>query len=239
MKVNLAILKSCISFTVTGLCGQLGMAQGTIIVGTYYDKDTIPFGVTGGGTAAYIGEYQQIYASSAFSSPILISKIAFSEVNPGSLTAAYNLSIGLGDTTRTPPSPGTNFETGFTTVFSGSLSAVFTPATNDFDLLINLSTPFYYNPEQGNLLLDVVVSSATGDNVVFALDESGSMGRLWTRSGSIVAQPDWGLVTQFTIVPEPSPSWLLFLGSGVLIYVRTRIRRRTGQRRLLLGACGR
>jgi hypothetical protein len=226
MKVNLVILKSCISFTVTGLCGQLGMAQGTITIGTNHAEDWIPFGVIGGG-AAYTGEYQQIYANSVFSSPILISKIAFSEVNPGPLTATYNLSIGLGTTSRTPDSPGTSFETGFTTVFSGSLSPVFTPATNDFDFLINFSAPFYYNPAQGNLLLDVTIVSATGNDVAFGLDSSPNMGRLMlnTTGSSVVSKSDWGLVTQFTIVPEPSPSLLLLLGSGVLIYVRSRIRR--------------
>jgi hypothetical protein len=230
MKPNITILKISIAFTITGLCCQLGMAQGTFTIGTYATKDPIPFGVIGSGTAAYIGEYQQIYSSNAFSSSVLISAMAFSQANPGSLTATYNLSIGLGNTTKTPASPGANFETGFTTVFSGSLSPVFTPTTHDFDFLISLTTPFYYNPTQGNLLLDVMISSATGDNVVFALDESGSMGRLWTSSGSIIAQPDWGLVTQFTVIPEPSAISLILL-SGLLIFVRKR-NRHTAQAKL-------
>jgi hypothetical protein len=199
-------------------------AQGTITIGSYYDKAEIPFGVSGAGTAFYLGEYQQIYTSGAFSSPVIITQIAFSEVNRGSLTANYNLSIGLGTTAKTPASPGTSFGTGFTTVFSGSLSPVFPPTANEFDFVINFTTPFDYNPTQGNLLLDVSVFSATGDNVAFALDEGTEMGALWTSGSSVIRQSDWGLVTQFTVVPEPSPAWLIFLGSGVLIYTR-RIKR--------------
>jgi len=219
-------MKKTFATLITPLFPYLVMAQGTITIGTYNAQDFIPFGVVNGG-AAYVGEYQQIYDSSAFSGPVQISKIAFSETDPGSLAATYNLSIGLGNTTRTPASPGANFATGFTTLFSGSLSAVFTPTANDFDLVIPFSNPFYYDPTQGNLLLDVTVSSATGDNVDFALDPSPSMGRLMlnTSGSSIVSKPDWGLVTEFTITPEPSAWVLISLGSSLLVQFRRYTRR--------------
>jgi hypothetical protein len=217
---------------ITPLFPYLAMAQGTITIGTNNAQDFIPFGVVNGG-AAYVGEYQQIYDGSAFSNPVLISKIAFSEVDPGSLAATYNLSIGLGNTTRTPASPGTDFATGFTTLFSGSLSAVFTPAANDFDLVIPFSTAFYYNPTQGNLLLDVTVSSATGDNVDFALDQIPSMGRLMlnTSGSSVVSKPDWGLVTQFTIPEPPAFAYILF-GGGILLCARVAFNRRRKSNRV-------
>jgi hypothetical protein len=199
---------------------QCVIAQSTITIGSYYDKEEIPFGVSANGTAFYLGEYQQIYASNAFSSQVIITQIGFSQAIPGSRTANYNLSIGLGTTAKTPALPGTSFGTGFTAVFSGSLSPVFTATANDFDFLINFTTPFYYNPTQGNLLLDVSVFSATGDNVVFALDEGSKMGALQTSGSSVVTHPDWGLVTQFTVAPEPSSITFILLSGSLLVYVR-------------------
>jgi hypothetical protein len=138
---------------------QPAAAQGTITIGTTNEKEPYPFGTFN--DVPYLGEYQQVYASGAFTGPVLISQIAFAYFNSRSLTVNYTLSIGLGTTaTQTPDSPGTSFGGGITSVFSGSLSPTFTATTHDFDFLINFTMPFFYDPSQGNLLLDVMVSAA-------------------------------------------------------------------------------
>jgi PEP-CTERM motif len=202
-------------------------AQGTIIVGVNRSKGGVyPFGLN----PEYTGEYQQVYASSVFQGPVVITQIAFADDQGSFSTATYNFSLGLGLTTKTPGSPGTGFGTGLTTVFSGSLSPVFTSAAGDFDFVINLTTPFAYDPAQGNLLMDAMMNSASGDpnqtgSLAFEEDAGDAiMAEIYYyngASGSVIrAWPDIGLVTQFTIVPEPSSLSLLFLGSGVLFYAR-------------------
>lgn len=199
--------------------------QGTITIGTYNGKETIPFGISAVGEAFYIGQYQQIYGGDAIASPVLINGIGFRQLNAGLLAAEYKLQVGLGTTTRSPTLPGNTFETGAETLFSGTLSAVFTPAAGDFDLFINFTKAFYFNPfEQGNLFLDVQVVSGSGDNVVFASDGlGGSMGTLWSINGSVLARPSSGLVTQFALIPEPSS--LSLLGLGTLFLAARRFRR--------------
>jgi hypothetical protein len=199
----------------------------TITIGTINTKDQYPFGLTGSYTAAYLGEYQQVYASSAFAGPVAINEIAFSAYFPYAGTANYSLSLGLGTTIRTPASPGSQFASGWTTVFSGSTVANFTTTPNDFDFSINFTTPFTYDPTKGNLLLDVQVSSASGGNSNLGTyfdvqDQSPDMGRLWSSGATVVGTPSEGLVTQFavTAVPEPRAGALCLAALAALLLCR-------------------
>jgi hypothetical protein len=207
-------------FTIVLICSatllsRLAIAQGTITIGVVGSVHAEPFG------GGFTGEYQQIYASADFPAAIQITQIAFAYYFPSSAAANYNLSVGLGATTKTPTSLGTSFGTGFSTVFSGSLSPVFTSTAGDFDLMINLASPFTYDPSQGNLLLDVMVFSANGGTLFEAQDVfAPNMGALWTSGKSLVTEPGGGLITQFTVIPEPSVVSLIFLSSGVLFYAR-------------------
>lgn len=181
----------------------------TITVGTMNTKDQYPFGLTSSHTAAYLGEYQQVYASTLFSSPVVISQIAFATYFPYAGTANYTLSVGLGVTPRTPGAPGNQFAGGWTTVFSGSTVAHLTSTHDDFDFLINFTTPYTYDPAQGNLLLDVQVFSASGGSgsygTVFDVEWSSSvMGRLWSSGDTVSSVPNEGLVTQFTVAATPA-----------------------------------
>jgi hypothetical protein len=233
MKTYEIVQTICVVLIALTLTRQPAAAQGTITIGTFGSKETHPFGILNG-AAQYLGEYQQIYVSSAFTSPVLITQIAFANDNSAVQTANYTLSIGLGTTTtQTPDSPGTSFGGGITSVFSGSLSPTFTPL-HDFDFPIIFTVPFFYDPSQGKLLLDVVVSAASSDPssiIVFSISgTSGAsdIGTLWSNSGSIVSTPDYGLVTQFTVqaVPEPSELSLAALGGGLAGVMCLRQRRR-------------
>jgi hypothetical protein len=112
-----------------------------------------------------------------------------------------------------------------TIVFSGalSLSSSFTGppgGPKNFDIIINLTTPFLYNPAAGNLLMDVRNFNA-GTTTQF--DATGSttgdaVSRIFT-SGSGVNSPtaDFsdsnGLVTQFTFAAVPEPGTLALVGA--------------------------
>lgn len=91
--------------------------------------------------------------------------------------------------------------------------------------MIPLTTPFFYNPNEGNLLLDIRnysggltffldAQSSSGDPIsqVFGLGVENSLGDLSTA----------GLVTRFDVVavPEPSALQLVVLGGAVISVLR-------------------
>jgi hypothetical protein len=195
----------------------LGAAQGTVTVGRTTTKDSHPFGIRS--TNVYTGEFQQIYASTAFANIMTIHGVAFISGSPQLETADYDLTVSLGTTSRTPAAPGTTYISSLTPVFSGDASQVFT-AAHDFDLVLNFTVPFTYNPADGNLLLDVVMVSARGSTTSYFDAQDGSlvMGTLWSDGTSVVGTGNYGLVTEFAI-PEPSTFALLDLG-GLLLSTR-------------------
>ena len=88
----------------------------------------------------------------------------------------------------------------------------------DFDITIVFTTPFLFNPNLGNLLLDV--RNFTG-GITTPFDSHGSdldgMSRVFGSLNSSVAlaRDTTGLVTQFdadAVVPEPGSIMLLSLG---------------------------
>ena len=192
---------------------------------------------------------QQVFAASDFSSlagPALITQIAFRPDatfgTPFSVTIP-NIEINLSTTSKKPDALSVTFADNIgsdnTVVFSGPLllsSASTGPITGpkDFDIVINLQTPFLYNPALGNLLLDVKKFSG---ELLPPFDAQNSLGdsvsRRWisdVNSPTALRATDdtnpnnysnsIGLVTQFTLtsvtsVPEPS-SALGVLAFGAL-----------------------
>ncbi len=199
---------------------------------------TIPF--SGGASTV---RFQQVYDASGFIAeggniPYLIRAISFREdsshmngfssdfpsfqINLSTtsrsvdgLSSTFADNVGLNETAIVPQGP---FHLG---VSSGG----------NFTAIIGLPSPFYYDPSQGNLLLDirnfgggnttwgvppfngpayVDASNVTGDRVsrVFANDVNALSG----------TADSLGLVTQFWItpVPEPPALALLAVGLGVL-----------------------
>jgi len=117
-----------------------------------------------------------------------------------------------------------------TLVFSGNLTQ---PWAFGDTLVINLTTPFAYDPSQGNLLMDVVVSgiSMAGGKIGFDtngynagnLNGNTFLGRVYYDGGGGTGFVDkgYGLVTGFdagapTTVPEPTSFVLVSLGLGAL-----------------------
>jgi hypothetical protein len=108
-----------------------------------------------------------------------------------------------------------------------ALSNAFTgPAggPKNFDIVINFTTPFGYDPSKGNLLLDVR-NFAGGSTTQFDADGNSSQtSRLFTSTGPNVNSAtgnadNVGLVTEFvfgpTTSPVPEPAVPLVCGSGL------------------------
>jgi hypothetical protein len=171
---------------------------------------------------SYLGEYAQIYASSAFAGEGLfrITDIAFSTTdNTMGLTRTFDFSIGLSTTSALPGNPPTDYAAirgpDFTNVLSGTRT--FTESSNfSFDLVFHLMTPFTYDPSLGNLALDVVINSSEGGGIFFQFGDSTDTGRTYNNNGdptmAHVSDPNRGLLTQFTGDPVPEPSTLALAG---------------------------
>lgn len=135
---------------------------------------------------------------------------------PGALSLTFADNLGPDDTVVYGRGPLT---------LSGSGGA----KPNPFDVTINLTTPFHYDPAHGNLLLDI---RNFGGGQTAQFDATSQYGDLISRvftdvSGVNTAVADGasasGLVTQFTIeAPEPSPVSLLAAGLAALLRARRR-----------------
>jgi hypothetical protein len=180
---------------------------------------------------AYSGEYQQVYTASAFSGPLTITNLEFYNTQLDSAATAMNSgtwTIALSTTSADWNTLSTDFASNIggdnTTVFSGNLSQ---PWAFGDTLSIILTTPFTYNPGNGNLLMDVMVSGASAPGGAIFFDENSAnsiMGRVFNSGGIVFENSSFGLVTGFSTVPVPSTlvmSSILFGIGGVgLVYRR-------------------
>jgi hypothetical protein len=181
-------------------------------------------------SCANISEYQQVYAASQFTAPINIGAILFRPDGPyGYAFSATNpdISISLSTTSKAVGGLSNTFANNIgpdnLLVYNGSLtlSSLSTGPVNgpkDFDIVINLNTPFWYDPAKGNLLLDVYENSAFTDATAFdAVDGGVLTSRVYVYSSGITYSDSLGLVTRFdstTTIPEPGT--LLLLGIGLV-----------------------
>jgi hypothetical protein len=204
-------------------------ASADVIIGTNDGNPNIfPYGAPSGNNNAYHGEYQQIYTSTVFSGPISISSIAFATA-VGSVSITENFTLSLSTTSSTIAAPSSSYAANkgsdFTQVFSGSRTFA-TLGNGTFDFVIPI-TPFVYDPAKGNLLLDVNISSSTGNVVTFEATSDAVTSRVYNSggSGTPTINTDYGLVTTFSSatssVPEPGIfALILIFASGVFVFRR-------------------
>lgn len=122
---------------------------------------------------AGINRYQQVYLASSFDNPtqpIQIDSIAFRQDAGESTTLSVSildLEIRLSTTTVTPVTLSTTFAANIGgdefLVHDGprtltSSNTLLGNGTKPFDIVIPLSSPFLYDPNNGNLLLDITTN---------------------------------------------------------------------------------
>jgi hypothetical protein len=192
-------------------------------------NNTAPFGGDG-------VRYQQVYHSSQFANVrpggALLTQISFrpdSSFANATTWTIPSIQIEFSTVSRNPLELDGTFANNIgpdrTTVYGpGSLTLSTShsgPSTGpkSFDVHIPLLTPFFYDPSAGNLLMDVTVLEPSRDpmfplRALDAVDGDPSMSRVYIDNGAsptayAAAGRDYGLVTQFTFVPEPSSSALV------------------------------
>jgi len=189
--------------------------------------------------------YQQVYAASSFSAligPSLITQILFRpDAGDGSAFASTlsDVQINLSTTSAAHDALSFKFASNVgandTIVYARGplpLASSDTPGpggSRNFDIIINLTTPFLYDPSQGNLLLDVRNFGGGGTTIFDAQSTLGgdAISRIYTftanGANSLTADggDTSGLVTAFNFAPSaptaavPEPTTMLLLGTGV------------------------
>ena len=186
--------------------------------------------------------YQQLYAGSQFGGGGLITQIVFRPdafAGHAFTSTLPDIQIDLAYTSAPDDGLSTTFANnitaGDTVVFargSLTLSSAFTGPPNgpkDFDIIITLTTPFHYNPANGNLLMDVRNfgggSTCSFDAVFTPADGVSRVFSLTGVNATTGSTDTLGLVTGFNIVPEPGTA-MLVAGGGTLLALFGGCRRR-------------
>ena len=199
------------------------------------DGDSLlPFGLQTLGVDSV--RYQQVYSADPFaivsSSGLWILEIRFVDQVGFRFAEIPMFQINLSTTLRGLDELSSNFSENVgpdETVAFGPGSHFFVRSSQEtFGTSLPLNQPFFFNPSEGNLLLDIRnyspeisevppfdywrphrTADQLGDGVssVYALDVNATMGTTDTE----------GLLTLFVVqVPEPS-TWALFILAGILV----------------------
>ena len=189
--------------------------------------------------------YQQVYGASDFAnvgSPMRITDLIFDPYHSGGLSGASisNIQVNLSTTAATPDSLSPVFMSNVggndRVVYSGPLFIFVDPAYG-FRFHIGLTTPFIYDPAQGNLLLDVrnfqpLPSYPPGYTFMGAVDGANdtvsSVYAFDVSAASASVNATWGLKTTFTVeqIPEPATTALFLAGFLILTVAGGSCRRR-------------
>jgi hypothetical protein len=188
-------------------------------------SSSAPFDV--GSTIVPSYAYQQVYMASAFSPDTRsITSIAFRPDTPaggGFNETLGSITIRLSITSKTAQNLSSTFADNLgassTVLASGPLtiSSSYTSAAGSsraFDIVIPLSTPFLYDPSQGNLIMEVRNASGNATSQ-FDFEFSTQIGRAYAfdanATGAAAVDPSRGLVTQFGVTLVPGPQTAAFM----------------------------
>ena len=207
-----------------------------ILIGTpgSTPQDYVPFG--------YGVQAQFIYSAVYFAGPVYILGLTFFNTD---ITADPNMydpatyTFKLSTTTASIASPSSSFSTNLggdwkTFTYVSLAGAVptgpsFTPEASGACPTCGGGTPFYYDPANGNLLLEIdnpggtnPLSSSIDYNDGFAVTRIFST----DNSGFGAIDLNYGPVTELTVEAAPEPATLTLTGLGLLALVRTAVHKR-------------
>jgi hypothetical protein len=177
--------------------------------------------------------YQQIYDHGQFGSGGVITAIRFRRAagqptfSATTISAAISLAYARTTVATVSPTFANNVGTGgLVTVCNGTTMISSTGSGSPFDIVINLTTPFTYDPSKGDLLLDIKMFN---EPVTAYFDASGFGQQnvttrvtgfdLFSQNGTInfdgtPGQP-YGLVTRFDFaVPGVQDEWYKFTATA-------------------------
>ncbi len=178
---------------------------------------------------------QQVYASSFFSGPQMLTSLAFRSTpgfRNGANYASVNISLSttmFGDETGTPLSADFSSNVGADAllVYRGAISFT-APISDGFEYIVNFDNAFRYDPSMGNLLLDVTIpvgSDVDGPGFFLASYDTAnsfndgvySVNSVFDGAATSGIANTAGTITQFTgtaladAVPEPA-TWAMMIG---------------------------
>lgn len=219
--------------TIVNIFCFMGIADaGPLVIGDPpNDQNCFPFGCE----FRTSSRYQQVYSSAAFPGPILIREIEFYQAITGDLNigsfefylSTTSLPVNGLDILDFDSNLGADNSLFAVVPFNGAHS--FAPS-----VLSIRGNPFLYNPELGNLLLDIIIPGgatrpapdgfppAFHDSAFFYANTSGVFSRAHNFGEHF---ENLGLVTGFnTVIPEPLS--LNLLGAGIAGTIASLRRRR-------------
>lgn len=190
--------------------------------------------------------YQQVYQAARFVPQGMwrLDRIYFRLDTPagyssGGTYSNVHIRISTTSSSESSLSPvfANNIGSDSTVIFSGTLTLMSghtQPEPQPWNLVLNATAPFIYDPSRGNLLLDY-----QGDLAIDGLGPLDAWRLVGDGTASVFAVPNAamgtvdtiGLTTrfEFTLVPEPSAYLLLLLGGvggGTFVLIRGQSRKR-------------